>query len=276
MSLEALAKSISKQEVLIPRLRNFLAEESDMIKAEKIRRKQVVIRDAKMTIKCFRDRIEDYNHGEFKGELFHPSQLGTCQRKLWYHHNHAPKDVQSSTDLVREWLIFETGTYIGVMIQNLCQRAGLLTRREVAIVDHRNKILGHADGEIKIGKVYYVLELKTINSRGFTKLSEPQKSHVKQAHAYMKSLKHEFAIILYIEKDRHALKEFVVPFSAKFYEEHVAQRIKKHFRNLKRNTPPEREGENPRLMPCTFCCFKRVCFGTHEGAAFMKGLKNGS
>ncbi len=275
MSLKTLAKSLRQGEVLLPRLRRFLVRENDKRREGLLKRRDVVAEDAKMTIRTFRERLEEYDHEEdLDGEFFHPSQLGACQRALWYGHHHAPKDAaQSSEDLLRELMIFETGTYVGVVFQNLCKRAGFLTRREVAIVDRKNRILGHADGELLIDDIFYILEIKTINGRGFTQLgNKAKKAHIQQAHAYMKSLKHKWAIIVYLEKDRHGLKEFVIPFSAKFYQEEVAARIDSHFKNLQSKKPPVREGENPRLFPCAYCPYTRVCFGTAEGKKFLRTL----
>jgi CRISPR/Cas system-associated exonuclease Cas4 (RecB family) len=270
MSLKALAKSLNRGEVLLPVIRQYLSKRYEKLLKGNGARKKVVIEDALMTIKCFKERIDEFNHGEISGEFFHPSRLGSCLRMLWLDHKGAPRDsAPTSEDLLREHLIFETGTYIGAMIQNLCEAAGVLVQREVPIVDKAQGILGHADGTLLIDKVDYVLEIKTINSRGMMNLVKPQDSHLRQTHAYMKSLGIMQGIILYIEKDRHTVKEFVVTFDEGFYKKYVKDRIATHFKNLKSAKPPEREGEDPKMYPCMFCAFKRVCFGTAELKKFL-------
>lgn len=274
MSLKTLAKSLRRGEILIPLLKDYLRKQNELRKGKLLKRKDVVVEDAKLTIKCFKERIEDYNHGDFEdAELFHPSALGVCQRALWYDHKKVKVQHKSSDDLFKELMIFETGTYVGVVFQNLCERAGYLIRREVPIVDRKRKILGHADGELKIDGIKYVLEIKTINSRGFTMLQTANPSHVKQAHAYMRCLKRKWAIIVYLEKDRHAVKEFVIPYSHEYYLEHVRKRIRKHFRNIKRSYPPEKEYTNPNTFPCRFCAHKFLCYDTAANQRLLVSLR---
>ena len=82
MSLNLLIKSLSKGEVLLPYLRDFVEQEYHAERAGKITHKQIVAQDARMTIACFKDRLATYNHGEPIGDFFHPSQLGTCLRQI--------------------------------------------------------------------------------------------------------------------------------------------------------------------------------------------------
>lgn len=271
MSLKTLLKSLSAGEVLLPRLKEYLQN----IGPAGHRDKNVVIEDARMTIRTLKERMKEYNHDDpIDGEFFHPSALGGCMRAAFFKAKNAPRDAAESDgdDLLRTLMIFETGTYVGILFQNLCERVGLLTRREVPIVDRVNKILGHADGELLIDGIYYILEIKTINARGFYSMTAPKDSHMRQIMAYMHSLNRKWGIIVYLEKDRHSFKEFVVPYDPVFYKNSVRDRIDGYFRSLKTNELPEQEGISPKTMPCSYCPFTTVCYGTPQLEKFMKSL----
>lgn len=279
-SLKSFIKSRDKKEILIPLLQDFLnKEEADMLSG-KVSKKASVIYDAKLTIKCFKNRLEEFNHGEDPvGEYFHPSRLGTCQRQIFFDMFGATRDAAKSgagngEDLLRRYLIFETGTYIHVMIQNLCSRAGLLLKREVAIIDKTEKVIGHADAKLRIGEHKYVLEIKTINAAGFFKLDGPKHEHKAQAHAYMKCIGCSRAIFLYYNKDQNSLKEFTIEFDPVFYREFVRERIDKFFVQVRKRQLPEPEGTNPRAFPCMFCPFTKVCWETGRADAFLAKIKN--
>lgn len=270
-SLKSLVKSAERGEVVLPYLKAHLLKEAE----EGVSHNEIVMADAKMTVDCFTYRLKAYNHGEKpKQALFHPSALSTCQRRLWYEHHQAPADAtKGGADMLRTHMVFEIGTYAHVIIQNLCERAGILVAREIPIVDLKLKILGHADGHLRINKEDYLLEFKTSNARSFTMLNGPQEGHIKQAHGYMKSLGFKKACIIYFNKDSAELKEFVVPYSEDFYQRFVAKRIESHFKNLAVHIPPDREGASPTTMPCLYCQFTQVCFETRAGNEFAALLK---
>jgi hypothetical protein len=267
MSLKSLISSIERKEVLLPKLRRFLLEEQERLDGKLFKHKDIVIQDALMTAKTFLERIKEYNHGGFTGDFFHPSQLGGCIRAAWFDVMKAPKNCvrSDSDDLLRTHLVFETGTYVGVVFQNLCERAKLLTRREIPIVDRVNKILGHADGEVRIEEVFYTLEIKTINSRQFAelkKLGKPKNAHKRQLIAYMHSLGRQWGVIVYLEKDRHQTLEFVVQYDPQYWQTYVNERIRKFFRQVKQGVLPEREGLSPISAPCSWCAYSHICYDT--------------
>ena len=272
MSIGTLANSLERGERLLPVLRLFLDKENKRLKGKSGKNQQAVLDDADMTIATFQERKEEYNHSrKMKGDFFHPSQLGRCLRETWFDYLDAPR-LELKRDLLNEHMVFETGTYVGVVFQNLCQRAGVLVKREAPIVSAKLKMLGHADGVINPIKEHGVLETKTINSRGFSTTTAPKHAHVQQAHSYMKGLGLKWASIVYLEKDRHQAKEFVVPFSESFYQEHVRERIDNFFTCFHDKTPPDREGNSPDEPPCRWCPYARTCFGTSELKSFLKSL----
>jgi hypothetical protein len=261
-SLSIFINSLQRGEVVLPALKHYLMREQAQLESGAVHHKDIVIRDAEQTIACFKERKIEYNHREdLDGEYFHPSQLGKCMRAVFLSHFKAPEDEPATgTDLLRGAVVLEFGTYVHVIVQNLCERAGILVSREVAIVDKVNRHLGHADGKIKVGGEEYLLEIKTINARGYSALRAPHEAHKKQVHAYMRSLGLKWACILYFEKDGAKFKEFVVAYSEDYYRKEVAARIDKFFKHVRAKTLPDRETPSPNRFPCTFCAHRRLCY----------------
>lgn len=262
----AMVHALKSGQILIPLLKKQLLREARRIEKGTLESKAVVMHDADMTISCFKERKKEYNHREqLDGEFYHPSQLGQCLRKMWFDVKKAPKDgEETAEDLFKSHLVFEMGTYAHVLFQNLCERSGILEQREVAIIDPKNRILGHGDGVLKIGGRRYLLEIKTINARGFTELGAPKDAHKMQMTAYMKSLGLDAAIIIYIDKDGSRVKEFVYDYDAAYWRDVVKARISIFFDSVRDNTMPDREGSNPSKMPCNYCPFRRICFDSEE------------
>lgn len=276
MSLTNLLASLKGGKILIPVLQDFISRQNRHLSNGLISKRDIALRDAKLTIRAMNRRVKEFQHGvDIDGDFFHPSALGVCQRALWLSNFKAPISHRPKEDELRSYLIFEIGTAIHVVIQNLCKRAGIMVRPEAVIKDERRKIIGHADGILRIQENEYILEIKSINSRGFTLLGKsPQMAHKQQAHAYMKSLGLDWAIILYYDKDRSQLKEYVVQFDPEFYLKHCKQRIRKYFRHVTERTLPDREGESPGKFPCSFCAHADICYSQGPLKKFVRKVQN--
>ena len=274
MSLKIFINSLKKGEILLPVLRKHLVESARLEASGKKSHQADVIRDAEMTIKCFSARKDEYNHRtKLKGDFFHPSQIGGCLRSMMYDELHAPSDgVQSGEDRLKSHLIFEVGTYFHVLFQNLCERAGVLLKREIAIQDKVNRILGHADGAVRIAGITYLLEIKTISGRSFPTLTEVKAAHKQQIHAYMKSLGYKAAIVVYYSKDTSELKEYCVPYSESYFQKQVALRLDMFFSYKRKKKLPPKEGESPYTMPCSYCSFRRLCFDDRATKRWLKTI----
>lgn len=279
MSLRTLIQSLARNEVLLPVLYRFLAKKRDQLAGKAFKDKRAVIHDAEMTIRTFKRRMDEYNHDvKLDQQYFHPSQLGQCMRALWFAEKGAPQEERKEDveSLFRMHMIFETGTYVGVVFQNLCARAGVLLQREVPIQSKALRIIGHADGLLRIDGVKYVLEIKTCNTRIMAKVKkagEPLLSHKRQLMAYMEVLGVKWGIVIYLGKDRHDALEYVVQYDKSFAYTEVTRRIKTYFRSLENNVVPVREGLSPSSDVCKWCAFKRVCFDSRSLAHFVKKTK---
>jgi hypothetical protein len=274
MSLNTLIASLKGGQILVPVLRDYVAKENRKLTKGLLSKKTLAIHDAKMVIKAMHRRIDEFNHlPHLDGDYFHPSSIGSCMRMVWFSYFKAPATYSLKGDELCSYLILEAGSAIHIIIQNLCKKAGVMVKSEAPIQDEKNMTLGHSDGVLEIDDTRYILEIKTTNSRQFTLLgSKPKMAHVQQSHAYMKSLGMKWAIILYYDKDRSYLKEFVIPFDEEFYEQHCLNRIKKFFKHVKKKTVPEREGEFPSKFPCAWCGFADVCYSSDKLKKFVKGL----
>ena len=85
-----------------------------------------------------------------------------------------------------------------------------LIKDELPIFDKEYRIGGNTDGVIEVDGELYILEIKTINTTQFRKLTEPLWKHMDQAHLYMYCADIPQAIFLYEDKNTQALKDFVV------------------------------------------------------------------
>jgi CRISPR/Cas system-associated exonuclease Cas4 (RecB family) len=270
MSLKTLLATMKSGKILLPILNDFLAKSERQVAAKTKRKKAGVVKDSKLTIKAMQERIAEFNHGEeIEGEYFHPSALGGCLRRTWFAVKKAPPEPEAKADLLRTYLTFEIGTYCHIILQNLMERAGILEVREAAIKDSVRRILGHGDAIVRIAGIRYLVEIKTINLRGFTTVAQqPLHEHKIQVHAYMKSLGIQWVIFLYISKDTGEVREHVLQFDQAFYEKYVTSRIESFFNDVRANKLPQREeGKN-----CTYCQFQHLCFNDKELKTFVKSL----
>jgi len=268
--------SAKPQGLLIPVLREYVMRREMQKKSGELKEREIVVADAKLTIAAMRQRQREFNHG-VKEEFFyfHPSQIGRCLREVWYQAMNAPAgEAQDAESLLRMYLIFDIGTYLHVVAQNLCQSAGIMQfkDREILLKSDKIGVIGHEDGEVVINGKRYTLEIKTINSRGFTGLKVAKHEHRLQASVYMKVRGTDGAIIFYINKDTCELKEFLVE-PDEMFEEEAKPRIETFFAAYKKKKPPPREGNSPASMPCKWCAYQRVCFDSKESDAFLATVK---
>lgn len=275
--LAALLFSVQREEILLPRLRAFLAKERDAIITGKIASKSGEIKEADLTIAAMQERKVEFNHGAVEGDkykdYYHPSQIGGCIRRQWFDQFKAPMTASVNDDVLRSELIFAFGTHIHIILQNLCHRAGVLEQREVPVVDHVRKIVGHADGILVINGKRYLLEIKTINDRGYQKLVEAKPEHIEQSTLYLGLLKLDGVIVLYVNKNTSEMKEFRSMFNKSLYEKRLLPRIAKFKQDVKNRILPNRESEDPHRFPCTYCGYTEVCWNPTKLTAYLKTIK---
>lgn len=112
-----------------------------------------------------------------------PSQAGVCQRANYY----ARMGYQSDGSIEpRTRRIFNNGDGVHDRLQTYLENAGVCLMREVPVLYDPLVIQGHTDGIIRISKDEIgILEIKSINSNGFSNLKEPKPEHKLQAMIYL-------------------------------------------------------------------------------------------
>lgn len=89
---------------------------------------------------------------------------------------------------------------------------------EPILFDKDRRVYAKTDGILQLGKLAYVLEIKSINTHEFKKLTGPKPEHVTQAlsYAWMPQLKKRYpglqgAVLVYYDKNTSELCEFSIP-----------------------------------------------------------------
>lgn len=264
--LKSYLTSALNGEVVIPKLQSFLLREIEDSPNGKPP-KASIIQDCDLTIKTFQERKKEYNHGDANEDertkhYFHPSQAGACLRAMWYGSWKAPQPLPDSAKLLKDYLRFEIGTYFHVLFQNLLERAGVLESREFLACDHQKKIIGHADGILSLPQ-RVLLEIKTINNRGFDELKgSPKTEHKMQVELYMDVLGLDETLFVYYNKDSSEVAAFRYQRDENFLNSVVLPRVAIYHKTRGTLDAPERGGKSLTKMPCSFCPYAGMCWNT--------------
>lgn len=133
-----------------------------------------------------------------------PSQVGTCMRSRYYARTGEEKDANAVDPRARR--IFDNGTHFHIRTQRYMLDAKILLMDEVPVLDEEFNIQGHTDGILDLSGRYAkgkpprecaILELKSINDRGFSSLKGPKPEHREQGLIY----------VYCVEKHRKYLRE---------------------------------------------------------------------
>jgi CRISPR/Cas system-associated exonuclease Cas4 (RecB family) len=112
---------------------------------------------------------------------------------------------------------------------------GILVDVDVDAEDEQLEIKGAADALVEIAGHERVVEIKSINKKGFSSLRKPKRPHLFQLNAYMYCLGINQGIVVYENKDSQELREFnvgldpgiVAEFTRKIKQaQHLIRRIK--------------------------------------------------
>ena len=141
-----------------------------------------------------------------------------------------------------------------------------------------NQIVGHSDGIILIGKLWYLLEIKSINDNGFTWQKKVKEAHEKQAQIYAELIRQGFVdfggaekieiprihkiLIFYVNKNNSKERQYLIdpdPSLARVELEkpHVVEVA------IKNKELPSRREECVSMMrkPAKNCPMCSYCFG---------------
>lgn len=112
-----------------------------------------------------------------------PSQIGSCLRARFYARTGVEKDVYAVPPRSRR--IFDNGTKTHERLQGYLLNQGMLLMDEVPVVHTSYNIQGHTDGILDLGNGELgILEIKSINSKGFGDLIDAKEEHKYQGMIY--------------------------------------------------------------------------------------------
>ena len=218
-------------------------------------------REAKM-LKEFIDKFYlDRQKSKKEQTSFYISEAGKCPRQIFFKFKNAPaKELDAS--FLR---LFDHGEHIHQLIMK-----PLIGTREIHVVASEVEIppqelvRGRADAVISDGKVLYVLDIKSMNSMIFRNLLGPKEENMDQLQLYLHYFKIQKGILLYVDKDKLALKEFLVDYD-KPRAEKILSRLTILKKQIDSNTIPPRIMEYPKSWQCQYCQFRTICDLTNSG-----------
>lgn len=184
---------------------------------------------------------------------FYISDVGKCPRSVFFKFKNAPGEKMDPRIL----RIFEVGESFHRNIFNILYRLKIGLTTEVNIPT-QEIISGRADAILCIDNKNYVLDIKSMNSMIFRKLTEPKKENVYQVQLYLHYFNIKNGILLYIDKDQQNIKEFPVN-----YDEKLVLSLLRSFEDLKEkidsNIIPAKLPDYNQNWQCRYCRFKEVC-----------------
>lgn len=203
---------------------------------------------------------------------FYITDAGKCPRAVFFKFKNAPREPMEARIL----RIFEHGENIHRSIFNILYRLRIGCVTEVP-VPSQEIISGRADAILCIGNENYVLDIKSINSMIFRKMSAPKEENVYKVQLYMHYFNIKKGILLYVDKDQQELKEFFLD-----YDEALCKSLLDKFYALKdqveKNVVPARLPDYPRNWQCNYCQFKDICKMTNGDTLnwedFKKKIEN--
>jgi len=160
----------------------------------------------KWLLKSFDTHLKELQRPARQG-VFYPSALGSdCDRYLYNCYHGLVKQEEISAVSRR---IFDCGDYLGYRYEKYFEKMKMLLGTELAIKSEMPPLSGRLDFLIT-HETYgaSIVELKSINHKGFTSLSEPKPEHTIQLQIYLNLSKYEYGIVLYENKNDQKIKAF--------------------------------------------------------------------
>lgn len=151
-----------------------------------------------------------------------------------------------------------------------CERGGRWVFKESWIFIDELDVNGRYDGVLLWNGREWILELKTKDTFQFKKIEGPDDSHVIQANWYMKATGIPNTMVVYVEKNSGAMKQFELHYDPKVLEPGL--------RDIRLVSKAIEAGELP-MGPCTSprnkraqkCPYADVCF---NGVDVIEDLRN--
>lgn len=201
---------------------------------------------------------------------FYVTDAGKCARALFFKFKNAPrKDMEAS--VLR---LFDHGDHMHQLIMK-----PLLGIRDIHVVASevnippQEIISGRSDAILSDGKNLYVLDIKSMNSMIFDKLSEPKEENIDQLQLYLHYFKVPKGILLYVNKNTLALKEFLVEYSQERALSLIGS-LAETKKKIDSGEIPCRLSDYPENWQCRYCQFREICGTAGPGDLKWESFKD--
>lgn len=184
---------------------------------------------------------------------FYVTDAGKCHRAVFFKFKNIPAE-KTDPRLLR---IFEHGELLHRNIFNVLYRLKIGVTTEVKIPE-QEIISGRADAILTLNGENYVLDIKSINSMAFRKLIAPKEENLCQIQLYLHYFKIQKGILLYIDKDRQEMKEFVVRYNPLLVDQ-LLSGFKQLKNKISENILPVSLFDYPNNWQCTYCQYRKIC-----------------
>lgn len=122
--------------------------------------------------------------GDRRWDINSPSSASKCERAIVYSRLAYESDANAVDARTRR--IFDNGHGMHDRLQKYMMDEGMLKMDEVPVFLDRLQIQGHTDGLLQLSRYELgILEIKSINTNGFSKLYDARDDHKEQALVYM-------------------------------------------------------------------------------------------
>lgn len=193
-----------------------------------------------------RERDKEQQH-------FYITDAGKCERAIFFKFKNVPREKMTA-EVLR---MLDHGDYVQMHILNSLFSLGIVRASEIKIPP-QEIISGRADAIVTINNELYVVDFKSMNSYKFKTLEAPPEDNVNQIQLYLHYFRIPKGILLYVDKNTLALKEFLVN-----YNSGLAQSLVSSLEGLKEkidnNVVPAQLLDYPQNMQCKYCAFKEIC-----------------
>ncbi len=204
---------------------------------------------------------------------FYITDAGKCGRAVFFKFKNAPRrDIEAN--ILR---LFDHGDHIHQLIMK-----PLLSIRDIHVVASeinippQELISGRADAILSTGKEMFVLDIKSMNSMIFRNLTQPKEENIDQLQLYLHYFKVPKGILLYVDKDRLELKDFVVGYNRK-RALGLIESLTEIKKKIDSEVIPARIPDYPENWQCRYCQFKEICSMANGGdvkwGEFKKKMK---
>ena len=240
----------------------FLGEEESALRDGRTSRKAIEAAELDALLWVLEQKSKERpKREEWTRFAWHPSSAGKCPRQLWLSTAGAYKDPRSVDQLGLRKLVFSNGDFFHYRTQANLYRMGRLVECEkpLAMKEDGLQFVGSCDGVVLIEGLPFVLELKSINDRGFKEVQKTADdgSYSDQIQLYMAMSGVPATVILYEDKDNQKPEARFVRF-----DQGILDRIKETLKDVQArleacgDPPPKpKKGE----VDCFWCDYKGVC-----------------